>query len=155
MAILLGIDLGDRRIGVAAGDTSSGSVKPLLTLRRSTPVADAEVIARICVERRAEAIIVGLPLHLDGSESEQSERTRQWVTDVAPILQTPISFRDEHGSSQSAEERMGRAPRGRSGGPPSAATRNAWRARIDREAAADIVQREIDARAASSSEVPA
>ena len=41
---------------------------------------------------------------------------------------------------------MGRAPRGRSGGAPSAKARNAWRARIDREAAADILQREIDAR---------
>jgi putative Holliday junction resolvase len=150
VAILLGIDLGDRRIGVATGDTANGAVKPLLTLRRGTPAADAQAIARICDERRAEGIIVGLPLHMDGSESEQSERTREWVTAVGASLRPPISFCDERRSSQSAEARMGRAPRGRSGGPPSAAARNAWRARIDREAAAAIVQGEIDARTATA-----
>ena len=153
VTVLLGIDLGDRRIGVASGDTVSGAVTPLLTLRRSTPARDAEAIARLCVERRAEAVVVGLPVHMDGSESEQSARTRAWVTEVAPSLDVPVTFRDERLTSQSAEARMGRAPRGRSGGPPSSAARKAWRARIDREAAAAIVQSEIDARAASTSEV--
>jgi len=153
VSVLLGIDLGDRRIGVATGDTTNGAVKPLLTLRRGTPTQDAEAIARICRERRADALIVGLPLHMDGSESDQSERTRAWVAAIDGILQTPISFRDERLTSQSAEARMGRAPRGRSGGAPSAAARNAWRARIDREAAAAILQAEIDARDTTPSDV--
>ena len=144
MSVLLGIDLGDRRIGVAAGDTSNGAVKPLLTLRRSSPREDAESIGRILAERRADAIVVGLPLHLDGSDSEQSQRTRAWVDAITPLLDVPITFRDERLSSRMAEARMGRVPRGRSGGPPSATARNAWRARIDREAAAAILQREID-----------
>ncbi len=148
MSVLLGIDLGDRRIGLAAGDTTSGSVKPLLTLRRGSPAQDAAALERICVERRVEAIVVGLPLHMDGSESEQSERTRAWVEAVASAIGTPITFRDERLSSRSAESRMGRVPRGRSGGAPSALARRAWRARIDREAAAAILQREMDARSA-------
>ena len=146
MTVLLGIDLGDRRIGVATGDTSTGSVKPLLTLRRGTVPQDAAAIGRLCSERQADAIVVGLPLHMDGSESEQSQRTRAWVDAVAPSLGLPVSLRDERLTSDSAEARMGRAPRGRAGGPPSSAARNAWRARIDREAAAAIVQSEIDAR---------
>ena len=149
MTVLLGIDLGDRRIGVAAGDTDTGTVKPLLTLRRGTTAQDAEAIGRLCHERRADALIVGLPLHSDGSESEQSQRTRAWVDDVAPRLGLPVTLRDERLTSQSAEARMGRAPRGRSGGAPSSKARNAWRARIDREAAADILQRELDARRTS------
>ena len=149
MTVLLGIDLGDRRIGVAAGDTDTGTVKPLLTLRRGTATEDAEAIGRLCQERRAEALVVGLPLHSDGSESEQSRRTRAWVDDVAPLLGLRVTLRDERLTSQSAEARMGRAPRGRSGGAPSAKARNAWRARIDREAAADILQREIDAHSTS------
>jgi putative holliday junction resolvase len=152
VSVLLGIDLGDRRIGVAAGDTTSGTVTPLLTLRRGSPSQDAQALARLCAERRAEAIVVGLPVHMDGSESEQSERTRAWVAAVAAIIDVPLALRDERLSSQSAEDRMGRAPRGRSGGAPSAAARRAWRARIDREAAAAILQRELDARA--SNEVP-
>jgi len=147
VSVLLGIDLGDRRIGIASGDTSSGAVKPLLTLRRGTPSQDAVAIGRICAECGAETLIVGLPLHMDGSESEQCARTREWVEAIAPEVGLPVAFRDERLTSAGAEARMGRAPRGRSGGPPSAAARNAWRARIDREAAAAIVQSEIDARA--------
>ncbi len=147
MTVLLGIDLGERRIGVAAGDTSTGSVKPLLTFRRGSASHDAEAIGRICRERRAEAVIVGLPLNSDGSESDQSARTRAWVTEVEPLLGLPMTLRDERGTSQEAEARMGHAPRGRSGGPPAGRARNAWRARIDREAAAAIIQRELDARA--------
>lgn len=148
VTVLLGIDLGDVRIGIASGDTATGSVKPLLTLRRGTPQQDAEAISRICDERHAEAIVVGLPLHMDGSESDQSQRTRAWIDAVTPAIERPLTLRDERLSSQSAEERMGHAPRGRAGGPPSAKARNAWRARIDREAAAAILQSEIDARAA-------
>ncbi len=145
VSVLLGIDLGDRRIGVAAGDSESGVVTPLLTLRRGTPERDATAIGRICDERGASGLVVGLPLHGDGSESEQSERTRAWVASVRPFLAQPLSFRDERFTSQAAEARMGRPPRGRSGGPPSARTMRAWRARIDREAAAAIVQAELDA----------
>ena len=149
MTVLLGIDLGDRRIGVAAGDTITGTVKPLLTLRRGTPAQDAAAIGRLCDERRADSLVVGLPLHSDGTESEQSQRTRAWVHQIAPLVGRPVTFRDERLTSQAAEARMGRLPRGRSGGAPSAATRNAWRARVDREAAAGILQREIDARSTS------
>ena len=145
MTVLLGIDLGDRRIGVATGDTATGAVRPLLTLRRGTPQQDAAAIGRICAERRAERVVVGLPLKLDGSDSEQTARTRDWVGQVAPVLDLPVTLRDERHTSAQAETRMGRVPRGRSGGAPSAAARTAWRARIDREAAAGIVQRELDA----------
>jgi putative Holliday junction resolvase len=95
MSVLLGIDLGDRRIGVACGDTVSGTVTPLLTLRRGTPQQDAAVIVRMCAERHAEALVVGLPLHLDGSESEQSRLTRQWVAVIEPMIAVPVSLRDE------------------------------------------------------------
>jgi putative Holliday junction resolvase len=139
VSVLLGLDLGDRRIGVACADTASGAVLPLLTLRRGTPQQDAEAVQRLCVERGADAVVVGLPLHLDGSESDQSRLTRDWAAAVGPRLAVPLTFRDERS--------LGRPPRGASGGAPSPAARRAWRARIDREAAAAILQRELDARA--------
>jgi putative Holliday junction resolvase len=150
VSVVLGIDLGERRIGIAAGDTESGAVTPLLTLRRSTPRQDAQAIARVIAERHAQELVVGLPLHADGTESEQSQRTRTWVAAVDPLLDVPIHWRDERHTSQAAEARLGRPPRGRSGGAPSARARHAHRARIDREAAADIVQRELDARVAGA-----
>jgi len=152
VTVLLGIDLGERRIGVATADTTTGAIKPLLTLRRGTLQQDAAAISRICTERRADAIVVGLPLSLDGGESEQTGRTRDWAANIEPVVGLPLTLRDERLTSVDAEARMGRAPRGHSGGPPSTKTRNAWRARIDREAAAAILQRELDVR--SQSEVP-
>jgi putative Holliday junction resolvase len=147
VTVLLGIDLGDRRIGLAIGDSISGVVRPLATLQRRTPAEDAAAISRVCGERGAVGVVVGLPLHADGSESEQAGFTRAWVAAVGPIIGLPMSFRDERLTSQAAEARLGRASRNRAGGPPSATARRARRARIDREAAALIVQAEIDARA--------
>lgn len=152
MSVVLGIDLGERRIGIAAGDTESGVVTPLSTLRRSTPRQDAQAIANLIVERDARELVVGLPLRADGSESEQSQRTRAWVAAVDSLLEVPILWRDERHTSQAAEARLGRLRRGRSGGAPSPRARHAHRARIDREAAAAIVQRELDARVAGASQ---
>ena len=143
--MILGIDLGERRIGVATGDRSTGRVAPLATLRRASPERDARSLRRLIDERHVTDVVVGLPLHLDGREGDQARRTREWVTLVAPSLGLPITFRDERLSSAAAEARMGQPPRGSSGGPPSSQARAAWRARIDREAAAAIVQAELDA----------
>jgi putative Holliday junction resolvase len=151
VSVVLGIDLGERRIGVAAGDTQSGAVTPLLTLRRGTPRQDALAIARLVAERRAQELVVGLPLHIDGSESEQSLRTRAWVEEIDLLLDVPIRWRDERLTSLAAENRLGRPRRGRGGGAPSAHARQTRRARVDREAAADIVQRELDARSREGS----
>ena len=146
VSVVLGIDLGERRIGIAAGDTESGAVTPLLTLRRGTPEQDALPSLASCAERRAEALVVGLPLHLDGTESEQSRRTRAWVAAVDTLLTCRCHCGTSASPARPPRSRLGRPPRGRSGGPPSAQARRAWRARVDREAAADIVQRELDAR---------
>jgi RNase H-fold protein (predicted Holliday junction resolvase) len=74
---------------------------------------------------------------------------RAWASAVGSRLGLPVTLRDERLSSFEAERRMGRMPRGRSGGPPSRTQRNAYRARIDREAASVILQDELDARRAA------
>ncbi|HEY2887437.1 MAG TPA: Holliday junction resolvase RuvX [Candidatus Limnocylindrales bacterium] len=148
MSRLLGIDLGERRIGIAVADPD-GRARALQTLRRARTVdADADAIRRIVVEQDASELIVGLPLEADGREGPQVAITRSWVEALTPLLPgVAICFRDERLSSHVAEGRVGPMKRGRSGGPPSATQRAAHRARIDREAAAIILQDELDARA--------
>jgi putative Holliday junction resolvase len=148
MSRLLGIDLGERRIGIAVADPD-GRARALQTLRRArTVTADAEALRRIIDEQDASELIVGLPLEADGHEGPQVAITRTWVDAVTPLLVgVVIRFRDERLSSHVAEGRVGPMKRGRSGGPPSATQRAAHRARIDREAAAIILQDELDARA--------
>jgi putative Holliday junction resolvase len=147
---LLGIDLGERRIGVAVADTASGRVRPLATLRRASPERDRDSIASLIAEQAIDEIVVGLPLSLDGSSGTQATDTREWADAVLPRLGRPVFWRDERLSTERAIERVGGSGRGAAGGPPSPQARRAYRARLDREAAALILQAELDAREAAS-----
>lgn len=154
MTRLLGLDLGERRIGVAVAD-EGGPAFPLTTLRRAVTIAaDAAAVERIVAEQRVGEIIVGLPLDVSGGEGLQAVITRAWVDAVRPHVSVPIGYRDERLTSHLAEQRLGPMKRGRSGGPPSRTQRDAHRARIDREAAAIILQDELDARAARPAPEP-
>jgi putative Holliday junction resolvase len=146
---ILGADLGERRIGLAVADSDGGRAVPLVTLRRSTPAKEAAAIARIALEQDAGELVVGLPLHASGESGAQAEITRAWVAALEPLIGVTITLRDERLTSHLAEQRLGTMKRGRSGGPPSRSQRDAYRARVDREAAAIILQDELDARAAA------
>jgi putative holliday junction resolvase len=149
---LLGIDLGERRIGLAVADTETNSVRPLATIRRGDAERDVRTLARMASEQRIDELVLGLPRNLDGSEGAQALATRRWAEQVLVRLGRPIRWRDERLTSERAETVLGGPGRGRSGGPPSAATRDAHRAAIDRQAAAFIVQAELDARAGAVGE---
>lgn len=143
---LVGIDLGERRIGVALAEEPGPRARPLATIPRSASIAvDAGALRRVAGDLDLE-LVVGLPLDANGDEGPMVEATRAWATALAALTGWPIAYRDERLSSHRAEARLGPMKRGRSGGPPSAAQRRAWRERVDREAAAIILQDELDAR---------
>jgi putative Holliday junction resolvase len=150
---IVGIDLGERRIGIAIGELATRTASPFATLGRAKTVAeDAAALSNLAAEQRADALVVGLPLNMDGSEGPQAVRTREWAEAVSAACGLPLSYRDERLTSERAERRIGPAGRGRSGGPPSAAQRESYRARVDREAAALILQDDFDATANDNSE---
>ena len=151
MTLLLGVDLGERRIGLAVADDAAGPARPFATIRRSAdPSEDAAAIRRALGGQVVGELVVGLPLDMrDGTEGPQAIASRQWAEAAASELRLPLTLRDERLSSHLAEERVGRIGRGRSGGPPTPHQREAYRARIDREAAAIILQDELDARLGS------
>jgi putative Holliday junction resolvase len=148
---VLGVDLGSRRIGLAIADAAVGIARPLATVPRGDTVeADAEAIGRVCREQDIVELVVGLPVHAGGGEGEMATEARHWASGVGHLLHLPVAMRDERLSSFEAERRLGRMPRGRSGGPPTKSQRTAFRARIDREAASVILQDELDARRGAS-----
>ena len=149
MTRILGADLGERRIGLAVADRDGGRAVALVTLRRLTPEGEAAAIARIAAEQGADELVVGLPLHASGEAGTQADITRAWVAALEPVVGLTITLRDERFTSHLAEQRLGPMKRGRSGGPPSKTQRDAYRGRVDREAAAIILQDELDARAAN------
>ena len=152
---LLGIDLGERRIGLAVADDDGSAARPHSTLRRGRDLdADAAALAAVVEALGIDALVVGLPLEASGEEGPMATQTRAWGDAIRERLDLPVSFRDERLSSHLAEARLGPMKRGRSGGPPSKTQRDAHRARVDREAAAIILQDELDTRAGVRSSMP-
>ena len=147
---LLGVDLGARRIGLAVGDPAVGLARPLTTIRRGTTLAaDIAALERVCHEQGVVELVVGLPVEASGSEGPMAVAARVWAAGVADGLGIPMTLRDERLSSYVAEQRLGPMKRGRSGA-PTRSQREAYRERVDREAAAVILQDELDARVAGS-----
>jgi putative Holliday junction resolvase len=155
MTRLLGIDLGERRIGLALADDDGSPAMPHSTLRRRSDIAaDAGALGALIDSQAIDELVVGLPLEASGVEGTQAALTRAWVAAIEEHLRIPVAFRDERLSSHLAETRLGPMKRGRSGGPPSRTQRDAYRARVDREAAAIILQDELDTRAGRRSSMP-
>lgn len=147
MTRLLGIDLGDRRIGLAVAEPGFEPAAPFATIARAATLAEdvarLEVVVR---DQRIDELVVGLPLNASGAEGPMAAAARLWARAVGTALGCPVHLHDERLSSHVAETRLGSMPRGRAGGPPSKTQRDRYRARVDREAAAIILQDELDAR---------
>ena len=150
-ATILGVDLGVRRIGLAIAERDGLAARPLATVNRARslePADDAGTLVRIVREQSVVELVVGLPLEAGGANGPMAQAAAAWASVVAERLGLPVTLRDERLSSHLAESRLGPMPRGRSGGPPSKTQRDRYRERVDREAAAIILQDELDARRA-------
>ena len=90
MTSLLGVDLGERRIGLAVGDPVTGIARPLRTIARKDLAGDIVTLRSLVGEHHVIGLVVGLPLSIDGSEGDQAARTRSWVEAVAPALGLPV-----------------------------------------------------------------
>ena len=73
---IAGIDYGTVRIGIALADTEVGIASPYANYTRRTPALDAEYFARLTKEEQIARFVVGLPVHLDGGESQKSTEAR-------------------------------------------------------------------------------
>lgn len=146
MTRLLGIDLGERRIGLAVGDTHTMTAKGLVTVARGSLDEDAARLARLVAEQGADELVVGLPLLPSGTEGPQATATRTWGEAIAHRLGLPVVWQDERLTSVAAEATVGAARRGHDGAPPGRVARERQRAAVDREAARRILQAALDAR---------
>ena len=104
---LLGLDIGDVRIGVAVCDSLEIAAFPVGLVRRVGSLKrDVAAVAALAVEQEAEGIVVGLPLSLDGEIGPQAQKTQGFAKALANSLAVPIVFWDESLSSVEAEERL-------------------------------------------------
>jgi putative Holliday junction resolvase len=147
---VLGIDLGQRRIGLALSDPSGTLARPWQTLERSASDRKAATALAATIEALARdedglsLVVVGLPRRLDGSDTEQTAHVRRMIDALARRVATPIAVHDERLSSHEADARL-------------AATDRDWRrrkARLDAAAAAVILQDYLDAHRTSHAAAP-
>jgi len=128
----LGLDYGERRIGVAVSDPTDTFAQPLETLKQGDRTL--ERIAELVGEYDVRRIVVGLPLQMDGRAGPQAERTRAFGAAVGRETGLAVEYLDERLSSVEAKRVLARA-----GGRPG---RN--RERVDRVAAAIVLGTFLD-----------
>ena len=92
---LLGLDLGDKTIGLAVSDGSLMIATPIETIRRTKFTADAARLDEIVAERQAGALVIGLPVNMDGSEGPRCQSVRQFAANLLERADLPIAFWDE------------------------------------------------------------
>jgi putative Holliday junction resolvase len=102
-ARLLGLDLGTKTIGMALSDVTRSVATPLRTLKRGKFTADAKEIAEVVESNQVGALVIGLPLNLDGTEGPRAQSTRAFARNLAGHLNVPIVFWDERLSPAAVE----------------------------------------------------
>jgi len=142
VARVVGLDIGERRIGVAISDATGTLARPLRVLVRGGSDADAlrlvaDEIARLATEEDGlAAIVVGLPRRLDGTPNEMTPRVQAFAEQLRAASRLPVVLQDERLSSREAESRL-------------ALRDKDWRSRkkkLDAAAAAIVLQDYLDSR---------
>ena len=131
---VLGLDLGDARIGVAISDDRRRIAVPLGTVRTGAP-ADVKAIADLVHGHGVTLVVVGHPLHLSGEAGERAHHAERFAEALDAFLGVPVVLQDERLSSVEAD----RALRG------AGASGRERRRTVDRSAATVILQAWLDA----------
>ncbi|MBL6934422.1 MAG: Holliday junction resolvase RuvX [Alphaproteobacteria bacterium] len=92
---LLGLDLGEKTIGLALCDPGLTIASPLETLRRTRFSSDVETLRALMDEHGIGALVIGLPLNMDGSEGPRCQSVRQFADNLLEKMELPIAFWDE------------------------------------------------------------
>ncbi len=130
----LGLDVGDKRIGVALSDPQGLLASPLTIINRRDETVDIKAIIDIVSQHQVGQIIVGLPRSMDGSLGQQAEKVKTFTQKLCSYTDVPVEFRDERLTTVSAKRLMRAAK----------TKRNRKKAQDDAIAAALILQGYLD-----------
>ncbi len=99
----LGLDLGEKTIGVAASDATRIIASPLQLIRKTKFTDDANAVLKLMDGRRASGLVIGLPLNMDGSEGPRAQSCRAFARNLQRIRAVPCAFQDERLSTSAVE----------------------------------------------------
>ncbi len=102
---LLGLDIGEKTIGLAISDSGQSVASPLETIRRSKFAKDMAQLKQVIAERRVGALVLGLPVNMDGSEGPRCQSVRQFARNLKALadIDLPLAFWDERLSTRAVE----------------------------------------------------
>jgi putative Holliday junction resolvase len=138
---LMGLDLGTKTIGLALSDVERRIATPLETIRRVKFKADATAMLALAEKHGVAALVIGLPLNMDGSEGPRAQATRAFVRNLSALSPLPVLFQDERLSTAAVTRTLIDAD----------ASRSRRAQLVDKLAAAYILQSFIDRVNASTS----
>lgn len=130
---LLGLDVGDRRIGVAVSDPTGSLASPVEVYHRRSPDSDIQYVMDLIEEYEAEEVVVGLPKNMNGSEGPQAEKTREFAGALS-ARGVSVTLWDERLSTVEVTRRMNEHSKKRR-------NRQQW---VDDHAAALILETYLD-----------
>jgi putative Holliday junction resolvase len=133
---VLGLDIGNKRIGIAGCDGTGLIATGLTTLKRGSFQQDLVQFQSLVESRQVQRLVVGLPYSMDGTVGSQARRVQKYAKRLAKALNLPLEYMDERLTSFAAEQMMV--------GQNMSPSRN--KALIDRKAAALILQQWLDQR---------
>ena len=131
---MLGLDVGTKTVGMALSDVTRSVATPYQTIRRTKFTTDAKTILKVIETNQVGALLIGLPLNMDGSEGPRAQSTRAFARNLARLVDVPLVFWDERLSTAAVERHLIEAD----------ASRKRRAQVIDRMAAAYILQGALD-----------
>ena len=134
-ARLIGLDLGEKTIGIAVSDTLRTIATPRVTLKRSKFAADAAALEKLIAGESVGGLVIGLPLNMDGSDSPSAQSARAFARNFAARSDLPILMWDERLSTAAVTRTLLDAD----------ASRKRRGEVVDKMAAAYILQGALDA----------
>lgn len=139
----LGLDVGNRRIGVAVSDELGLTAQPVMTLeRKRNQRDDLRSLGRLARKYGVAAIVVGIPLRLSGEESTQTTKTKAFAAELGELTGLAIHLHDERLTTHQAHQILYEAGH----------SRQQHRRMVDQVAATLILQSFLDSRPAQSTE---
>ena len=103
---LLGFDFGEKRVGVAVGETQTGLAHPIATVAEAATEARLAAIARLVAEWQPAGFVVGLPRHADGGPHAVAHLARKFARRLEARFRLPVAFVDETLTSAEAQARL-------------------------------------------------
>ena len=103
---IMGLDVGDRRIGIALSDDEGVIALPRETLKRESTSKDVDRLAALALKEAVGRIVVGLPISLDGTEGPQAKKTRGFIASLSGRTAVPVDTWDERLTTVAAERSL-------------------------------------------------